>query len=320
MTSPADVSSDLSVPFSLLAGTVRNATEAATLAHLDLLAIQAEAIDEHIAATARYASALTSAVEDARAAASKRERPGAEDGSVGLALLLAAADPLLRAEDLLRARAAAVSSRLCEVGARLRQNAEAHRATVAELQEEAGCGALLAKKRRRAHLCRPGALPQLPLTRDPCPPPGSGSSRSRSATASSSACVRPLPFRPPAAVEEEKPGTTCRHAAQARGQCPCEWLKSACARDDTSFCTLSNHLSLPKPAESNVTRSLSNLSGPRVRIRCTRITTPMKSTPETMFASPIPPPRGPPKKGHFDVSPVPSSKSRGGSARVADTR
>mmetsp|Transcript_19374 Transcript_19374/g.60527 ORF Transcript_19374/g.60527 Transcript_19374/m.60527 type:complete len:196 (+) Transcript_19374:53-640(+) len=148
MASPADVSSDLSVPFSLLAGTVRNATEAATLAHLDLLAIQAEAIDEHIAATARYASALTSAVEDARAAASKRERPGAEDGSVGLALLLAAADPLLRAEDLLRARAAAVSSRLCEVGARLRQNAEAHRATVAELQEEAGCGALLAKKRR----------------------------------------------------------------------------------------------------------------------------------------------------------------------------
>ena len=84
MTSPADVSSDLSVPFSLLAGTVRNATEAATLAHLDLLAIQAEAIDEHIAATARYTSALTSAVEDARAAASKRERPGAEDGSVGL--------------------------------------------------------------------------------------------------------------------------------------------------------------------------------------------------------------------------------------------
>lgn len=47
MASPADVSSDLSVPFSLLAGTVRNATEAATLAHLDLLAIQAEAIDEH---------------------------------------------------------------------------------------------------------------------------------------------------------------------------------------------------------------------------------------------------------------------------------
>jgi len=318
MASPADVSSDLSVPFSLLAGTVRNATEAATLAHLDLLAIQAEAIDEHIAATAQYASALTSAVEDARAAASKRERPGAEDGSVGLALLLAAADPLLRAEDLLRARAAAVSSRLCEVGARLRQNAEAHRATVAELQEEAGCGALLAKKRRRAHLCRRGALPQLPLTRDPCPPPGSGSSRSRSATASSSACVRPLQLRPPAAVEEEETGRTCRRPRPEASVH--EWLISVCARDDTSFCTLSNHLSLPKPAEINVTRSLSNLSGPRVSIRCTRITTPMKSTPETMFASPIPPPRGPPKKGHFDVSPVPSSKSRGGSARVADTR
>lgn len=137
---------DTSVPFPLLAGLVRNENEAAALVHMDVLSLQAEAIQEHREASACYNLALAGTISE-----EMELRLGANDPestNATLALLLNGLHSVYHADALLRARAAEVDLGLREKAARLHEHAESNRVTAAELQEEAGCGALAAKKRR----------------------------------------------------------------------------------------------------------------------------------------------------------------------------
>jgi hypothetical protein len=133
---------DTSVPFPLLAGLVRNEKEAAALAQLDVLSLQAEAIREHLEASACYNYALAGTISE------EIVFNDPESTNAALALLLNGLHSVYRADALLQRCAAEVELRLREKAAQLHEHAEINRVTVAELQEEVGCGALAAKKRR----------------------------------------------------------------------------------------------------------------------------------------------------------------------------
>jgi hypothetical protein len=137
---------DTAVPFTLLAGLVRNEKEAAALVQLDVLSLQAETIQEHREASACYSLALAGTISEEIELRLRANDP--ESTNAALALLLNGLHSVQRAEGLLHARAAEVALGLREKAARLHEHAESNRVTAAELQEEAGCGALAAKKRR----------------------------------------------------------------------------------------------------------------------------------------------------------------------------
>lgn len=153
---------DCAVPFPLIAGLVNNEAEAAALVQLDVLSLQSEVIQEHLAATACYNCAL----RDATAGLAREAGPASTN--TALALLLGGMRGLQEGTTVLRSRAAEVAGRMQEVEAKLHFYAERNQGLAADLQQEAGCGAVVAvvAKKRRLWLVEEGLCHRIKQQRD----------------------------------------------------------------------------------------------------------------------------------------------------------